>query len=173
MPPLLSQNHLKQCLPPIIDGRSRVLILGTLPGDESLRKQQYYGHPRNHFWPVISELVGSPLSEFYDARVSMLTNNGLGLWDVLASAARSGSLDAAIRDPVPNDFATLFMQYPKLHTLAFNGQKAHALFRATVMTLMEIRDSRFRFVVLPSTSPAHVRPLAEKAAQWRELIGSF
>lgn len=166
----MSECALKACLAPIIDQRARVLILGTLAGDESLRRQEYYGHRRNHFWPVIASAIGGPLHESYQHRVAMLTRNRLALWDVLASAERSGSLDSAIRNPIPNDFATLLQAHPSLRTIAFNGQRAHALYRRHIAGLAGVPHGRLTLAILPSTSPAHVRPLAEKAAQWKATL---
>ncbi len=160
----------KRCFPPIISEGARVLILGTLPGEESLRRAQYYGHPRNHFWPIIADALGEKLHENYERRVAMLTRNRLALWDVLASADRTGSLDSAIRGARANDFASLFRAHPSLTAIAFNGQPAHKFYRRHVARPNGAPHGERSLIVLPSTSPAYTRPLDEKAALWREAL---
>jgi TDG/mug DNA glycosylase family protein len=160
----------KRGLPPIANAKASVLILGTLPGDESLLRQQYYGHPRNHFWSLIAALAGEPPPESYAARVALLLKSGFALWDVLASAERDGSLDSAIRNAKPNDFAAFFRTHPRIDTIAFNGQRAHALFRAHVADDPRIASRRFTMLVLPSSSPAYVKPLDDKVRHWRAAL---
>src|SRR5262245_54668581 len=103
-----SKPVIKYSFPPIVSNGARLLILGTLPGEESLRLQQYYGHPRNNFWPLIAALSNKPLPERYEERTALLTANQWALWDVLEGAERIGSSDAAIRNPTANAFAELF-----------------------------------------------------------------
>ncbi len=97
---------------PIVDEDSRVLILGSMPSEASLAKGEYYGHPRNAFWPLISALLGEPMRSSYAARVDMLRRNGIALWDVVASCEREGSGDAAIRRVVVNDFPAFYAAHP-------------------------------------------------------------
>jgi TDG/mug DNA glycosylase family protein len=156
----------KRGLPPIVNPGARTLILGTLPGEESLRRQQYYGHPQNHFWPLIAAFAGAPPPLVYADRIALLTKSGFALWDVLLAAERIGSLDSAIRNSKPNDFATFFRANPSIDTIAFNGQKARAFFGTHVAEDREIVGRGFRLLVLPSTSPAYVKPLAEKLQLW-------
>lgn len=160
----------KRGLPPIGDARARVLILGTLPGDESLRRQQYYGHPRNHFWPLMAELRGVSVPDVYAERMALLADSGFMLWDVLRAAERIGSLDSAIRNAIANDFVEFFRRHPAIDTIAFNGQKAQALFARHVGRDATITERAFNTVVLPSSSPAYVRPFAEKAKLWRDAL---
>ncbi len=98
----------KFSFPPIVGANARMLILGTLPGEESLRLQQYYGHPRNHFWPLIAAIFDESLPATYAERDRLLKRNRFALWDVLESAERVGSLDSAIRNPTANEFAKFF-----------------------------------------------------------------
>ncbi len=160
----------KRCLPPIIDARSRILILGTLPGEESLRLQQYYGHPRNHFWPVMSAVLGAPLPVLYEDRCALLLARGVAVWDVLGSARRAGSLDSNITDARPNALAKLLGKHPSVRHVAFNGQKAASLFRRYIARTADETFPHIAFVALPSTSPTYVRPLAEKTAAWRAAL---
>lgn len=151
-------------LAPVIDADTRILILGSFPGAASLAAQQYYAHPRNQLWPILSALTGEDLAALpYAARLPRLLAHGFGLWDVLGACEREGSLDSAIRKPAANDFDRLRELCPKIHTVGFNGQtsgKFAPLFEA----------AGYKTLVLPSTSPAHAAlPFASKLAPWSEL----
>jgi TDG/mug DNA glycosylase family protein len=149
---------------PVVDERTRVLILGSLPGDASLKAGQYYGHPRNAFWRLMGGVLDRDLAALpYDDRLTALKAGGVGLWDVIASAERPGSLDAAIRMPEAADLRGLVTTLPKLRAVAFNGGKAARLGRAI------LAGPDVALIDLPSSSPAHARPLAEKAEAWAAL----
>jgi len=151
---------------PVVDGDTRLLILGSLPGDASLRAGQYYGHPQNAFWRLIGGVIGRDVAGLpYEARLAALGAAGIGLWDVIASAERPGSLDAAIRAPEAADLRGLVSALPTLRAVAFNGGKAAKLGRAVLAD----RPDGVALIDLPSSSPAHARPLADKAAAWRAL----
>ena len=105
---------MKRGLAPIEWPHAKILILGSLPGDQSLRMQQYYANPRNHFWTIIGRVFDSEIGTTWDARLSFLKSNGIALWDVLHSAERQGSLDGRIRNPLANDFAAVFERMPNL-----------------------------------------------------------
>ncbi|MBD3835924.1 DNA-deoxyinosine glycosylase [Brevundimonas sp.] len=150
---------------PVVDADTRLLILGSLPGDASLRAARYYAHPRNAFWPLLGGVLGENLDTLaYEARLERLKARRIGLWDVIASAERSGSLDAAIRSPQAADLRGLVAGLPELRAVAFNGGLAARLGR-------RILEDQAGLVLqdLPSSSPAHARPLAEKAARWAAL----
>ncbi|MDQ7811529.1 DNA-deoxyinosine glycosylase [Brevundimonas sp.] len=150
---------------PVVDANTQLLILGSLPGDASLKAGQYYGHPRNAFWRLIGDVVGRDLAALpYEDRLTALKAAGVGLWDVIASAERPGSLDAAIRSPEAADLRGLVAELPKLRAVAFNGGKAARLGRAVLAGATGVT-----LIDLPSSSPAHARPLAEKAAAWAVL----
>ena len=118
---------------PVIDANTRLLILGSLPGDASLRAAQYYGHPQNAFWRLIGGVIGRDLAALaYDHRLAALKAARIGLWDVIASAERPGSLDAAIRRPEAADLRGLTASLPDLRAVAFNGGKAARLGRAVL-----------------------------------------
>jgi hypoxanthine-DNA glycosylase len=155
----------KRAFGPIVDARTRLLILGSLPGDASLRAAQYYGHPRNAFWRLIGGVIGRDLAALpYEDRLAALGAAGVGLWDVIASAERPGSLDAAIRQPEAADLRGLAASLPDLRAVAFNGGTAARLGRAV---LAHATDAAL--IDLPSSSPAHARPFEEKAAAWAVL----
>lgn len=150
---------------PVVDEGARLLILGSLPGDASLDAGQYYAHPRNAFWRLMEAVLGAPLAALpYEARLAALLARRVGLWDVIASAERKGSLDAAIRTPEAADLIALTHRLPDLRAIAFNGGTAarhgrRILEGATTVALID----------LPSSSPAHARAFEEKLAHWRML----
>ncbi|WP_332852863.1 DNA-deoxyinosine glycosylase [Duganella sp. S19_KUP01_CR8] len=152
-------------LAPVIDARTRILVLGSFPGAASLAAQQYYAHPRNLLWPILSALTGEPLAQLpYDERLPRLLAHGFGLWDVLGACEREGSLDSAIRKPAANDFSRLRELCPALETIGFNGQTS-GKFAA------QFAAHGYRTLVLPSTSPAHASlSLQAKLELWRELL---
>lgn len=159
---------MKCSFPPVIAQSSRVLILGSLPGEESLRRQQYYAHPRNGFWRVLGAVFEEPVGEAYEARLAFVLRHNLALWDTVQCAERQGSLDQHIQNPQANDFPHLFAEYPGLHTVAFNGGKSAELFRRLAQPhLAPDMLARLHLLPLPSTSPANAHPLAEKTARWQ------
>jgi len=153
----------KSCFPPLVDQHTRLLILGSLPGDASLQAAQYYAHPRNQFWRLLGEVLQQELTTLdYAARLTALQAHGVGLWDVVAQAQRKGSLDSAIRDASPNDLATLCARLPALRAIAFNGASAAAIGRKQLGALL----ANLTLFDLPSSSPAYTLNYAAKLAQW-------
>lgn len=165
--------NVKFGLPPVIGEISRILILGTLPGDDSLRLQQYYAHGNNQFWRILAEVYGEAVGADYSERLGLLHRRGLALWDVLRSAERVGSLDSGIKNEVANDFAGLLMAYTGLKAIVFNGGKAQTLFRRHVERAQAtVARTSLCKVVLPSTSATrgrNVLPFAEKVVRWSLL----
>ena len=156
---------LKRSFAAVADGRTRVLILGSLPGERSLAAQEYYAHPGNRFWDLVGAVVDRDLRAMaYAPRLAALNDAGIGLWDVIETGRRDGSLDAAIRDETANDLAGLAATLPALAAIAFNGQKA-----ATVAARQRL-DFVVRTLVLPSSSAAHASlNFAAKRERWLEL----
>jgi hypoxanthine-DNA glycosylase len=151
-----------QGLPPQIGRASRLVVLGSFPGAASLAAQQYYGHPRNHFWPLLSALWGVDLVALpYRARLAELRARGLGLWDVYASCRREGSLDSAIETAEMNDLASLRRRAPGLRWVAHNGsESARARSLLQALGISSLR--------LPSSSPANASwSFERKLAAWR------
>ena len=165
--PYLAALVRKHSFPPVVDQRTRLLILGSLPGEESLRQRQYYAHPRNRFWELAGGALGIELRALgYEERLAALLARGVGLWDVIAHAERRGSLDGAIRNPAGNDLAALVRSLPRLSTVAFNGGRAAATGRALLAPV----EVRLRLIDLPSSSPAYAAmPLPEKQSHWRAI----
>ena len=162
-------------LPPVIDQRARILILGSFPSTASLAAQQYYAHPQNLFWRIVGEVIEQPLREMsYVARCDSVKDAGIAIWDVFASCSREGSLDSAIRNAVPNDLSVLQKSalatrrgssIPGLRRICFNGRMAAS-------RIKEVEAAGFDVVVLPSTSPANAgMRYEEKLARWREALG--
>lgn len=156
---------LKRAFDPVVDSHTRLLILGSLPGDASLKAGQYYGHPQNGFWRLVGGVIGVDLVALpHPDRLEALKAAGVGLWDVIASARRPGSLDTAIRDVEAADLNRLINTLPALRAVAFNGGTAAKLGRRTLL-----RPAGIDLIDLPSSSPAYTRPLSEKAAAWSVL----
>lgn len=161
--------ELKRCFDPVVDERTRLLVLGSLPGDKSLAVQEYYGHPQNKFWELLGAVIDVDLRAMpYDARLATLLANGIGLWDVIAEAKRPGSLDAAITNASHNALTDFVIALPQLQAVAFNGGTAARLGRKQ----LESAPGAIQLIDLPSSSPAHTIGLAVKLAAWRQ-IGEF
>jgi double-stranded uracil-DNA glycosylase len=157
-------------LPPVVDDGTRVLVLGSMPGDVSLQKQQYYAHPRNAFWRIMSDLVGFEVDSDYQVRLAGLRSAGIGLWDVLRNCDRPGSLDSAIvRDSMEvNDFDALLGQYPGISRLFFNGAVAEKVFLRLAAPRLR---SALVGVRLPSTSPANASVTYQaKLRAWHAVV---
>ncbi len=153
----------KASFPPVVDLSTRVLILGSLPGDASLAAGRYYAHPQNQFWRLLSPLVGVELPALdYLDRLAALRAAGIGLWDVVQSATRPGSSDAAIRDVTVNDVAALIATLPELRLVAFNGSTAAKAGRTLVHGIETL--------ALPSSSPLHTVGVAAKQPAWNAIM---
>lgn len=156
----------KYCFAPITDAQIRILILGSLPGDVSLAQNQYYGHPQNQFWRLMSDITGADLRAIdYPSRLQSLLRSGIGLWDVIATARREGSLDSKIQQQRYNDLNGLIDTLPALRVIAFNGAAA----AKNGLKAMGERDRAYQIIALPSSSPAYTLAYAEKLTAWKAL----
>jgi hypoxanthine-DNA glycosylase len=164
----VASRPLKASFPPVVDPRTRILVLGSLPGEISLARGQYYANPQNQFWRLIGAVMGAELTGLgYEARLERLLEARVGLWDVIATAERAGSLDAAIRGHTPNELADLAASLPELRAIGFNGGTSARIGRKA----LEGRGD-WALVPLPSSSPAFTRPFSEKLREWKTL-GEF
>ena len=159
-------NVRKHGLPPVLSRDPRVLILGSFPGEASLAAREYYAHPRNHFWPLLAAVLGTPLPRLsYRQRLAQLRAGGVGLWDAIVACERRGSLDGAIRNALAAEVTRVRRAAPSVALVCFNGKTA-------ARTLPAWRDAGYATLALPSSSPAYTRPFAEKLAAW-QAIGAF
>jgi TDG/mug DNA glycosylase family protein len=165
----------KQGFPPIADERAVTLILGSMPSEASLKKQQYYGHPRNAFWKIMAELFGFEQAASYAKRGAALKQNRIAVWDVLQACERQGSLDSAIVDSsiTENNFVDFFQRHPNIRRVFFNGAKAEKEFIKRVLPTLTEQQKAFAYKKLPSTSPAMASlSYEEKLREWSRVAGS-
>ncbi|MDG0793111.1 DNA-deoxyinosine glycosylase [Cohnella ginsengisoli] len=162
-------------LPPVVDAHSRILFLGSMPGTASLAASRYYGHARNHFWPILYRLhgAGAP-DESYEDRLRFALVHGCALWDTIAVCEREGSLDADIREAEPTDIPGLLRAYPNIEVIVCNGGKSYDTLNKYHGKDPEVR--RRTVLKLPSTSPIPTRQhkgLEEKATAWLDALAPF
>ena len=163
--PLEESITVKRSMAPAGSTDACLLILGSLPGEASLRAQRYYAHPQNQFWRLLGAALDEDLASLdYDERLSRLAARGIALWDVVGEALRQGSLDGAIREATTNPLADYVTVHPRLRGVAFNGQTAARLGR---LALAGIGGPVL--IDLPSSSPAYTLPYALKVERWVEL----
>jgi double-stranded uracil-DNA glycosylase len=156
----------KASLPPIARADARLFVLGSLPGDASLAAKRYYAYPTNQFWRLLGSVIGEDIAALdYERRLERLSERRIGLWDVMASASRRGSLDQAIREAQHNRIEHLLHDFPDLRAIAFNGATASGAGRK----LIGEPQRRVTLIDLPSSSAANTRPFAQKAARWSVL----
>ena len=157
--------ELLQGLGPVLDANTRLVVLGSFPGVASLVAQQYYGHPRNHFWPIVSAIWNVDLMPLpYAQRIEATRARGLGLWDVYARCERKGSLDSAIEHAQLNDLASLKTRAPCLQAVAHNGAESARALKHTQSLGVAVHR-------LPSTSPANASwSFERKLAAWRAVF---
>lgn len=159
----MPNNQIHQGFAPIVDENSKSLILGTLPGPESLISGEYYKNSRNSFWRIVYALFGGQQTDNYEDKCRYLLNNKLALWDIFQRAAREGAADTAINNETTNDFRSFLRDNPQIKAIIFNGQKAEKAFKRALPDL---------FVQIPhftawSTSGACTKTLRDKCENWR------
>jgi double-stranded uracil-DNA glycosylase len=161
-----------ESFPPIESPVARVLILGTMPGQASLRARQYYAHPQNAFWRIAGSIVGFDPASPYEVRIALMRAAGIAIWDVLKSCTRVSSLDSAIvpATEVPNDLPAFLADHPHIHRICFNGARAEALY-ARHMRPRPATAAPIEYLRLPSTSPANASvPWPQKLQAWRAAL---
>lgn len=156
----------KCCFDPVVDAATRLLVLGSLPGERSLAMNEYYGNKQNRFWMLMSEVTGTDLVSLdYPSRLAALHARHVGLWDVVAQAQREGSLDSRIRERDDNDLLALIATLPQLRAIAFNGGTAARL----GAKILGDQAAHLRIIHLPSSSPAYTLAYADKLMAWQPL----
>lgn len=164
-----------ESLAPVWDRHAKVLILGSMPGEASLRQQQYYAHPRNAFWPIMGALLGAEAGpgQLYPARLQALRRNGVAVWDVLAACERVGSLDSRINraSETPNAISALLEGLDEPRAILLNGGKAQASFQRFLQAEIQTRWPQLLICTMPSTSPAHAAlSTLDKQAVWSRML---
>lgn len=162
----MSTNPREIGLAPIARRDARLFILGSLPGKASLAARRYYAHPTNQFWRLLGRNIGEELQQLeYKERLTRLAERHIGLWDVIASASRRGSLDQAIRDAEHNRIEHLLRDFPHLRAIAFNGSTAAGAGRR----LIGEPPRGIELFDLPSSSAANTMKFEAKAELWSVL----
>lgn len=156
---------------PVVDASCRILILGTMPGIESLRRQEYYGHPQNAFWRIMGDVLGFDAKMDYSKRLQHVLERQVALWDVIASCERETSADSKIKNAAPNAIGDLIATYSNIGHIYFNGRKAEQFFMKHIAPTIE---GDVRYTYLPSTSPANARLRYDaKREIWAEALSEF
>ncbi len=151
---------------PIVDSRTKILILGSIPGIKSLEKVEYYGNKHNQFWKILFSIFKQEsVKECYKNKVNFLLQNRIGLWDVVRNCERKGSLDIAIKHQEINDFNSFFNENPQITTILFNGKIAYQFFYKKYGQIKGIT-----YYVMPSTSPANTIPFKNKLNEWSLIL---
>lgn len=161
-----TSTYTKTSFDPISNTETAVLILGTMPGDKSIILGEYYGHPRNRFWKIISSITNNGLPHTYPDKKALLFKTKIGIWDVAHKANRKGSLDIAIENEEPNDLNNFISKHKKLKVIGFNGKKSEALYDKYFD-----RKSGIKYISLPSTSPANTGiDFDNICKQWQQIL---
>ena len=163
-------DEIVRSFPPIVPEGAVVMILGSMPGVRSLQEQRYYANERNFLWRIVYGLYGLEPAVSYEDRLAYAARRGIGMWDMIGSCRREGSLDMNIRDAVPNDLPGLVEKHPTLQALAFNGTKSYSIYRKYFEGHPEL--ARLALLRLPSSSPVPtpaMRNLEDRIQAWRVL----
>lgn len=169
-------KNLKRGFPPIVRKDATVLILGSMPGEESLKRNEYYGNPRNSFWNIMSVLLGFDPNLSYSDRVEILKENKIALWDVIKACDRHGSIDTNIKNKtiIENDFAPFYKKFPGIKNVFFNGIKAENEYNKKVLPKLSEIKCEIKYDRLPSTSPAMKKlSINDKMLKWSKIKGEI
>jgi len=154
---------MKTCFAPLVDKNTKVLILGSFPGEASLKKEEYYGHPKNQFWLLLESMTKEQLhNRPYKEKKEKLKKQYIGLWDIYATCTRKGSLDINIKNAQHNELKELLKKYPQIELICCNGKTA-------AKGKKELQEQEIKVLVLPSSSPAHTMPFQEKVKAWQQI----
>mgnify|MGYP001161485318 FL=1 len=163
---LIKNSDFSKSFEPVIFNDTEILVLGSLPGKKSIELNQYYGHPRNRMWNILSKIINSEISTDYASKKLFLKKYKIGLWDVAHGAERKGSLDSNIKREIPNDIQSLLIDFPSIKVIGFNGKKSESMFNKFFKPKPQIK-----YVSLPSSSPANMAISFEDiCSRWSELL---
>lgn len=155
---------------PVLSSEPKVLILGSMPSKLSFEKQQYYGNPRNHFWPILFELFEREAIIHYDEKIEFVKQHGIVLWDTIGACYREGSLDMNIIDEEPNDILGLLAKHPTIRLIACNGTKSFQTFKKNIVLDKQMKVD---VIKLPSSSPIpgrYTKTFAGKVEEWKQIL---
>lgn len=164
----------KTSFDPLSPAEPLVLILGSAPGERSLQQQQYYAHPQNAFWKILSPWIQAEPSAPYSERCQALLRSKIAVWDVAQAFEREGSLDSQIRRAVTIPLAGFLQLHPSLKAVLLNGSKAHEIFEKKIWPQLSASQLGLPYFRLPSTSPAYASlRLAQKAEIWNDILARY
>lgn len=164
----MRNNNKIKSFPPVTGKNPEILILGSMPGQESLRQQQYYAYNRNSFWKIMGEIFDFNPELPYEQRLEALKKNKVALWDTAMTCTRRSSADSEIRNTVPNDIPSLLKKNPGIKKILFNGKTAYNLFVKNFDTSVY---AGLVLEIMPSTSPANaILNFERKLAVWRKHL---
>lgn len=157
---------MKKAFPPLVNQNSKIVILGTMPGEKSLELQEYYGNRGNSFWKILFTLFDIPLSQDYSEKKQLLIDNNIALWDVLEFCERTGSLDSNIKNEKPNDFDSFYKKYPDIKHVFFSSKNASNYYDKYVG-----RRNDIQYTILPSPSGANAsKSFMQKLEEWEVIV---
>ncbi|PZR12172.1 MAG: DNA-deoxyinosine glycosylase [Flavobacterium psychrophilum] len=157
---------MKKAFSPIVDYDSKILILGTMPGEKSLELQEYYGNRGNQFWRLMYSVFNEEVSNDYVFKIALLRKHSIALWDVLEYCERKGSLDSNIRNEKANNFDAFYNKYPNIKHVLFSSKNAAAYYDRYIG-----RREGIGYDVLPSPSGANAtKSFAQKLEEWKNKI---
>lgn len=163
MPTLRHATH--ELVPPLIDGKSHILVLGSMLSPKSAEAGFYYAHPQNRFWRVLAAVFGQPFPVTIEDKKTLALKNGIALWDVLRSCDILGAADSSIKNAVCNDVRKLLGDYPNITRVFTTGRKAAELLKKYNADVAN--ETITNAVCLPSPSPLNC------AAKFDELIQAY
>ena len=155
---------LQHPIPPLYNKNSQILILGSFPSVKSREQMFFYGHPQNRFWKVISAVFNCDEPTTIEEKKKFLFENGIALWDVIASCEIEGSSDSSIKNVVVNDISEILNE-ADINQIFVNGKTAEKYFKKYMKPLIN-KDA----VCLPSTSPANAAWNVEKLVEKWSVI---
>lgn len=160
----MKSEYITHNFTPVFDKNCRILMLGTMPSPKSRETGFYYGHPRNRFWRVVSDVCNAPLPGTKEEKIAFALSHHIAIWDVLAGCDICGADDSSIRNPKANDMNTI-LSHADIRAIFATGTKAHQLYQRYCYPTTGIEA-----VSLPSTSPANCRTSYESLKEAYSVI---